>query len=104
VVGCKYGSSLGSTVFFCSFANGLSERYPELFEGGGNASQHQANFGKKWRNYATIIELADGKLNQIDEVVKEPLEKCLLFLSYKADKVQLESLMHKEAMKSVGMK
>ena len=104
MVECKYGRTLGLPVFFCSFANGLSERYTELFEGGGTASQHQVNFGKKWRAYATIVELADGKLKEIDEVVKEPLEKCLLYLAYKADKVQLESMMHKEAMKSIGGK
>jgi DNA phosphorothioation-dependent restriction protein DptG len=104
VAECKYGGTLGLPVFFCSFANGLSERYTELFEEGGVTSQHQANFGKKWRAYATIVELADGKLKEIDEVVKEPLEKCLLYLAYKADKVQLESMMHKEAMKSIGTK
>ena len=100
--GSRYGVPLGCVVFFCSFANGLTERYPEIFEGDGTASQHQINFGKKWRSYSTIIELADGKLKEIDEVVKEPLEKCLLYLSYKSDKSQLESLMHKEAMKSIG--
>ena len=95
---------MGLPVFFCSFANGLAEMYPELFEGDGTTSQHQANFGKKWRAYATIVELADGKLKEIDEVVKEPLEKCLLYLAYRADKIQLESLMHKESMKSIGGK
>jgi hypothetical protein len=35
----------------------------------------------------------------IDSVTKEPLEKCLLFLSYQADKVHLEDLMMREAMK-----
>jgi hypothetical protein len=61
----------------------------------------QANFGKKWRNYATIIELADGKLNQIDEVVKEPLEKCLLYLAYKTDRNKTDTLLHNEAMKKM---
>jgi hypothetical protein len=46
--------------------------------------------------------LADGKLKEIDEVVNEPLEKCLLYLAYKADRNQLEAMMHKEAMKSIG--
>lgn len=95
---------MGSAVFFCSFANGLAERYPEVFEGGGSASQHEVNFSKKWRNYATIVELADGKLKEIDEVVNQPLEKCLLYLAYRADRNQLESMMHKEAMKSIGGK
>jgi hypothetical protein len=48
--------------------------------------------------------LADGRIREIDEVVKEPLEKCLLFLAYKADKAQIENLMHKEAMKGIGVK
>jgi hypothetical protein len=93
---------LGHPVFFCSFANGLTERYPELFEGGGNPTQHEVNFSKKWRAYSTIIELADGKIKELDEVVKEPLEKCLLYLAFKADKSQLEGILHKEAMKSIS--
>jgi DNA phosphorothioation-dependent restriction protein DptG len=93
---------LGYSVFFYQFAKGLAERYPEVFEGDGATSQHQINFGKKWRSYATIVELANGDVKEIDEVVKEPLEKCLLFLAYRADKNQLEHLMHKEAMKNIG--
>jgi hypothetical protein len=38
----------------------------------------------------------------MDEVVNEPLEKCLLFLSFRADKVLLDNLVHKEMMKRVG--
>jgi len=88
--------------FVCEYFNGLTERYPELFDNdNGSPSQSQANFGKKWKSYTTIIELANGDLQQIDKVIEEPLEKCLLFLSYKADKNYLESLMHKEAMKSI---
>lgn len=37
----------------------------------------------------------------IDLVVKEPLEKCLLWLAYQADKVQLEELMHKQMLKKI---
>lgn len=93
---------MGSAVFFCSFTNGLTERYAELFEGSGASSQHEVNFSKKWRAYSTIIQLADGKIKEIDEVVKEPLEKCLLYLAYKSDKAQLETLLHKEAMKKIS--
>jgi hypothetical protein len=45
--------------------------------------------------------LAADDILRIDEVVKEPLEKCLLFLSYQADKVQLENLVHKEMLKKM---
>jgi hypothetical protein len=46
--------------------------------------------------------LAGGDVRLIDEVVKEPLEKCLLLLAFKADKNHLEDLVHKEAMKKNG--
>jgi len=37
----------------------------------------------------------------MDAVVKEPLEKCLLWLAYQADRTQLEELLHKQAMKKI---
>ena len=88
-------------VFFCKFVNGLTSFYPELFDGdgeGGPANNLQYNFSKKWRSYATIVELANGDISKIDDVVKEPLEKCLLLLSYKADKAMLEKMIHDATM------
>jgi hypothetical protein len=38
----------------------------------------------------------------MDNVTNEPLEKCLLFLAFEADKRVLEDLVHKEMMKSRG--
>jgi hypothetical protein len=38
----------------------------------------------------------------MDDVVKLPLEQCLLFLAYRADKILLEGMMHKEMIKSRG--
>ena len=88
-------------VFFYQFTNGLVERYSELYEPGTTPTQHQINFSKKWKAYSTIFELAGGDIKKIDEVVTEPLEKCLLFLSYKLDKQLLEEMVHKEAMKNM---
>ena len=88
-------------VFFYQFTKGLVELYPELYEPGTIPTQHQINFGKKWKAYSTIYELANGDITMIDKVVEEPLEKCLLFLAYRADKVLLEDLMHKDAMKGI---
>ena len=100
MVECRNGYTFWSTLFFCAFVNGLTEFYPELYEQGeGVTSQHQVNFGKKWGNYSSIVELANGDIDRIDMVTKQPLEKCLLLLSYKADKVFLENLMHEEALK-----
>ncbi len=39
----------------------------------------------------------------MDEVVKLPLEQCLLFLAYRADKILLEELMHKDMVKGRGV-
>jgi hypothetical protein len=101
MVRCNYGCALWMFVFFSLFANGLNERYPELFDGDGGTSQHQINFSRKWRSYSTIFELAEGNIERIDTVVEQPLEKCLLFLAYKSDKNRLEAMIHKEAMKSI---
>jgi hypothetical protein len=101
MVRCNYGYTLWHFVFFSQFANGLNERYPELFDGEGVSSQHQYNFGRKWRSYSTIFELAEGDIEKIDRIVEEPLEKCLLFLAYKADKNQLETLLHREVIKNM---
>ena len=83
---------------FIQFINGLAERYPEIYDGDGASSQHQANFAKKWGSYATIVELADGDITKFDRIVEEPLEKCLLYLAYRADKSLIETLMHRESI------
>ena len=57
-------------VFFCKFVNGLTERYPEIFDADhGDTGQHQIRFSKKWRAYATIAELANGNIKEIDGVI-----------------------------------
>lgn len=95
-----HGYTLWCIVFFCSFVNGLTNLYPELYDAdGGDNTRLQYNFSKKWKSYATIVELANGDITQIDKIAREPLEKCLLLLSYKADKVLLEQLMHNAALK-----
>jgi len=91
------------TVFFYQFVKGLIEKYPEIFESeGGTSSQHQINFGKKWGPYQSLITLSGGELLKIDDIVKQPLEKCLLFLSYHSDYNLLQSMIHKESLKKVG--
>ncbi len=94
--------------FFEQFIKGLIERYPEIFDGGisgdGLAAEAQANFARKWKSYSSIIQLAQGDITKIDEVVLQPLEKCLLYLAYEADKYQVEELVHKAAMRKAGVK
>ena len=99
----RYGYSFWVFVFFCEFVKGLVELYPELYDAdnAGNTSNLQVNFGNKWKSYTTIIELANNDIRAIDQVIQEPLEKCLLFLSYRADKIFLENMLHKEALKGI---
>ena len=94
---------IGEQFFFQRFVSGLAKLYPELFEEGfgGDSSQHQYNFAKKWKSYTTIVQLAGGDITKFNEVTAEPLEKCLMYLAYTADKVQLEELLHKQAMKKI---
>jgi hypothetical protein len=91
----------GALSFFFSFANGLSERYPEVFgdsAGGGDTSPHQINFSRKWKAYSSIHQLANGDITKYEEILREPLEKCLLFLAYQSDVNFLQTLLHREAM------
>ena len=98
MVRCRNGCSLWLFVFFYQFVNGLSERYPEIYEDRGTSTQFEVNFGRKWKGYTTITELANGDITKFDVITEEPLEKCLLYLSYKSDKIELETLLHKQAM------
>lgn len=98
----RNGYSLWCIVFFCSFVNRLIEFYPEIYDGDGITSQYQVNFGKKWKSYTSIFDLANGDITKYSEVLGLPLEQCLLYLCFKADKNTLESMMHQEAMKKQG--
>ena len=91
--------TLWCIVFFCEFVNRLIEFYPEIYDGDGSSSQYQVNFGKKWKAYTSIYELAMGDITKYGEVIGYPLEQCLLYLAYKSDKSNLETLIHNEAMK-----
>jgi hypothetical protein len=90
---------MGCLLFFSLYLNGLGEKYPELFEGGGDGSETAARFGKKWRGYQSVVELAGGDITKIDAIVKEPLEKCLLLLAYKSDYAYLQTQLNKEYLK-----
>jgi hypothetical protein len=46
--------------------------------------------------------LAGNNILKVDEITEQPLEKCLMYLAFQADRNELEELMHKEAMKKIG--
>ena len=85
-------------VFFY-FVQGLIERYPEIFgDEHGYSSEHQASFARKWGSYSAIVSLANNDITKVEEVENEPLEKCLLLLSYRSDKALVEDLIHNEML------
>jgi len=89
--------------FFYQFVKGLIEYYPEIFDSaGGDTTEHQINFSRKWGNYQSIITLSRDNLMMIDDIVKQPLEKCLLYLAFHSDKIQLENILHRESLKRIG--
>jgi hypothetical protein len=99
VLKCYNGCTFRRPFFFHRFIENLIEFYPEIYEGpDGDVSPIELNFGKKWKSYTSIYQLAEGDIGKFDSVVSEPLEKCLLFLCYKADKNRIETLLHREAM------
>jgi hypothetical protein len=84
----------GVQSFFFSYLHSLTERYNELFEGSGetgSSSGYRAGFAKKWNAYSSVMALCKEDILQIDAVVQQPLEKCLLYLSYLNDKAILEN-------------
>ena len=99
MVRCYNGLSFRLFFFLHSYLQGLTPRYPELFErDGADTGQHQQNFGRKWRGYSSIVQLANEDITKFDEVLVKPLEECLLYLAYIQDKNQLEQLMHKQML------
>jgi predicted transport protein len=44
------------------------------------------------------MQLSGEDVLKVDEVVTQPLEKCLLYLAYKADKSFLEGQIHREML------
>ena len=98
---CNYGCAFWCHVFFSSYLNGITERYPELFEEGTvvEGARLRYNFNKKWIGYSSIHQLAGGDILNYKDVLALPLEQCFLFLAYEADKSTLDNMLHREMLK-----
>ena len=66
-------------------------------EGGGSATDAQANFGRKWGWYQSIHTLAQGDVRRFDEVTKTRVHECFMMLDYEKDKVSLENKLMKQS-------
>ena len=64
-----------------------------VFEEGnesGNEYSAQANFGRKWNWYQSIYGLAQGDVTRFDNITELGLFKCLTYLAFEKEKLQLE--------------
>ena len=85
--------------FFLQFKQRIADNYPELFserDGGVNDFGATANFGAKWGWYQSIYGLAKGDVAEFDKVTKLNVHKCLLYLAFEKEKVELEKRLIKQ--------
>ena len=93
-------------VFF-RFAERLTDRYPDLFNGGDEEDQgprnisNTAGFNEKWSGYSTIAILSNNDLTRFDTITEYPIHKCLTYLSYLKDynEVQLQAAKQYQTLK-----
>ena len=88
--------------FFLRFRDRVIESFPSLF---GETDQQnedlsaQGGFGKKWGWYQSIYGLAQGDISKFDEVTKQALFKCLMYLTFEKEKNELEAAMIKKSIR-----
>lgn len=76
------------------FRERLTELYPEVFsgsEGEGLANAGVTAFAKKWGWYGFIYGLTNGDILKVDDVVKLPIHKTLLWQSYVLDLQEVQN-------------
>jgi len=95
----RYGYTLWGFFLLYNFVDGLTKRYTELFDEAEEPSNaHQATFGRKWKGYASVAQLANEDITKFDEILKLPLEQCLLYLAYRSDVNKVKELEHKQML------
>ena len=82
-----------SELLFFLFNERLVERYPNVYgqtgnEGGGLGAEEA--FTKQWGWYSPIYAVAGGNLLKFDEVEELELHKFLTFLTFEAQKNEIQ--------------
>lgn len=72
------------------FRNRIVESYDSLFTGSGGLDA-RANFGAKWGWYQSVYALADGDVTKFDEITELNVNTCLLMLTFKKEKADIEA-------------
>jgi hypothetical protein len=80
------------------FKQRVSNNYPELFTERSEEPDYTAEgaFGKKWSWYQSIYGLSQGNVTKFDEITELNLHKCLMYLAFEKDKMELEKRLIKK--------
>ena len=81
------------------FRNRIVESYDSLFAGGNGGLNARANFGSKWGWYQSVYALADGDVTKFDEITELNVNTCLLMLTFKKEKADIEAQELKNRMR-----
>ena len=96
--------ALGAMVFFLPFRKRIIENYPKLFtptDGGtdeGTDFSEQAQFNRQWGWYNSIYALARGDIRAFDDVTRIRATSAFAYLTYEAQKNEIERNMMKKAV------
>ena len=82
------------------FRDGIIANYDELFgDGGGRSLDEISQFSKKWGWYQSIYGLADGDITRFESITKLNVHECLMMLSFKKEKTEIENKQMKKKFK-----
>ena len=75
------------------FKKRIAENYPELFDEGNGGDDYgaAAGFTRKWGWYSSITHLAQKDVTQFDNITNLNVHKCLMYLAFEKEKIQLEN-------------
>ena len=71
--------------FFLDFRERLFEQYSSIFSG-GQSTDKQQRFSKKWGWYSILMVLANDDVLKIDQATEIGIGKCFTYLAYIKDK------------------
>lgn len=81
------------------FKKRIVDQYPELFTHGEQRQSDTSatgGFGAKWGWYQSIYGLAQGDVTKFDKITELNVHKCLMYLAFEKDKIELETKLIKK--------
>ena len=85
------------TPFCCKIVNSYNGLYGEADDGQPAFRSREDIFAAKWGWYQSIYAIARGDVTKFDQVTKESIHKCLTWLTFEKEKIELENRRIKDA-------